>query len=72
MEFKAIVHFNLIRAGHYRALRLKADPMTPESPTIESIELPLLLEAIWRRYGYDFREYAPASFKRRALHAMER
>lgn len=38
---------------------------------IEAIELPLLLEAVWRRYGYDFRDYAPASLKRRLRHAME-
>lgn len=37
---------------------------------IEAIELPLLLEAVWRRYGYDFRDYAPASLKRRLRHAM--
>jgi chemotaxis protein methyltransferase CheR len=32
---------------------------------VEAIELELLLEAIYRRYGFDFREYAPASLKRR-------
>jgi chemotaxis protein methyltransferase CheR len=32
---------------------------------VEEIELALLLEAIYRRYGFDFREYAPASLKRR-------
>jgi chemotaxis protein methyltransferase CheR len=32
---------------------------------IEEIEVDLLLEAIYRRYGFDFREYAPASLKRR-------
>jgi chemotaxis protein methyltransferase CheR len=32
---------------------------------VEAIELELLLEAIFRRYGFDFREYAPASLKRR-------
>jgi chemotaxis protein methyltransferase CheR len=32
---------------------------------VESLELQLLLEGIFRRYGYDFREYAPASLKRR-------
>lgn len=30
-------------------------------PAIEAIELPLLLEAIYRRYGYDFRDYVRAS-----------
>ncbi len=32
---------------------------------LESLEVELLLEAIYRRYGFDFREYAPASLKRR-------
>lgn len=38
---------------------------------IESVELPLLLEAVYQRYGYDFRDYAPASFKRRVHRAMD-
>ena len=32
---------------------------------IEQIELDLLLEAVYRRYGYDFRSYARASIQRR-------
>jgi chemotaxis protein methyltransferase CheR len=32
---------------------------------LEEIEVALLLEAIFRRYGFDFREYAPASLRRR-------
>jgi chemotaxis protein methyltransferase CheR len=32
---------------------------------LEALEVELLLEAIYRRYGFDFREYAPASLKRR-------
>ena len=32
---------------------------------LESIETSLLLEGIFRQYGFDFREYAPASLKRR-------
>ena len=38
---------------------------------LEEIELDLLLEAIYRRYGYDFRQYAPASLKRRLRRRME-
>jgi len=34
---------------------------------IENIEMNLLLEAIFQRYGYDFRNYARASIKRRIL-----
>ena len=37
-----------------------------ESPDdVEQLELELLLEAVYRRYGYDFRQYAPASLRRR-------
>jgi chemotaxis protein methyltransferase CheR len=32
---------------------------------LERVEIDLLLEGIYRRYGFDFREYAPASLKRR-------
>lgn len=38
---------------------------------IEAIELPLLLEAILRRYGYDFRDYAEKSLRRRIAKAMQ-
>ncbi len=34
---------------------------------IEKIEIDLLLEAIYRRYGYDFRSYARASIDRRVM-----
>jgi len=37
---------------------------------IEDIELKLLLEGIYQRYGYDFREYAHASIKRRIRRHM--
>lgn len=32
---------------------------------VENIEVPLLIEAIYQRWGYDFRNYALASLKRR-------
>ena len=35
------------------------------------IELPLLLEALYRKYHYDFRGYALASLKRRLTQAMD-
>ena len=35
------------------------------APDLEQLEIQLLLEAVYRRYGFDFREYAPASLKRR-------
>ncbi|MBU0676042.1 MAG: protein-glutamate O-methyltransferase CheR [Proteobacteria bacterium] len=38
---------------------------------IENIEVELLLEAIFQRYGYDFRGYARASIRRRIKQFME-
>lgn len=35
---------------------------------IESIEIAVLLEAVYQRYGFDFRHYAMASLKRRIRH----
>jgi chemotaxis protein methyltransferase CheR len=37
---------------------------------LEQIELELLLEGIHRRYGFDFRDYAPASLRRRVRRRM--
>ena len=37
----------------------------------EDIEIRLLLEALYLRYHYDFRNYAPASLKRRLIQARE-
>ncbi|HEX7083571.1 MAG TPA: protein-glutamate O-methyltransferase CheR [Gaiellaceae bacterium] len=45
--------------------RLATVPAAPERLDLESIELALLLEGIYRQYGFDFREYASASLKRR-------
>lgn len=36
-----------------------------QESALESLELELLLDAVARRYGYDFRDYAPASLRRR-------
>jgi len=38
--------------------------------TRDNLERELLLEAVYRHYGYDFREYAPASINRRIAIAM--
>ena len=40
------------------------------NPNSIDIELKLLIEAIYLKYSYDFRNYAGASQKRRILHAM--
>ena len=36
----------------------------------EQIEVNLLIEAIYQRYGYDFRRYSQASLKRRVRHHL--
>jgi chemotaxis protein methyltransferase CheR len=41
-----------------------------EKAKIEQIELELFLEAIYRRYGYDFRQYSQASVRRRIQHHL--
>src|SRR5437016_3288852 len=43
--------------------------MEPEDE-VEAIEIRLLLEAIYVRYGYDLREYTPESMRRRVLAAL--
>src|SRR6185503_6121794 len=35
-----------------------------EAVDLEKIELDCLLDAVYQRYGFDFREYAPASLRR--------
>jgi chemotaxis protein methyltransferase CheR len=48
-------------------------PLTsgPERLDLETIELQLLLEGVYRQYGFDFREYAPASLKRRVWRRVD-
>lgn len=43
--------------------------VTPMSDAIEDIEIRLLLEALYQRYHYDFRNYAEASIRRRLRQA---
>src|SRR5688572_28771856 len=42
----------------------------PEATATEDIELPLLLEAVYRLHGYDFRDYALPSLRRRIRHMV--
>lgn len=42
-----------------------------DAERIEAIEMPLLLDAMYQRWGYDFRDYAPASLRRRIHRAMQ-
>ena len=37
----------------------------PDTENIEALELDLLLEAVFRLHGYDFRDYARTSMRRR-------
>jgi len=46
------------------ALPLEEAPTGVDSE-LERLEIELLLEAVYRRYGFDFRQYAQASLKRR-------
>ncbi|WP_051318513.1 CheR family methyltransferase [Cohnella thermotolerans] len=51
------------------------EPLLPEyDEQVERIEIQLLLEAVFRRYGYDFRNYAYPSIRRRIWYrtTMER
>jgi chemotaxis protein methyltransferase CheR len=43
----------------------------PELEDIEDIEVDLLIEAVYRRYGHDFRHYARASLTRRLCRAVD-
>jgi chemotaxis protein methyltransferase CheR len=45
--------------------------MVEADPELEAIEIKLLLEGIFQRYGYDFRDYASASIRRRVLGVMQ-
>ena len=51
-----------------------AVPVTRRGPaepdTVESLELDLLVEAMFRMYGYDFRDYARTSLRRRVANVM--
>jgi chemotaxis protein methyltransferase CheR len=51
-----------VRASREEVARGKRAPVRGE---LEDIELSLLLEGVFRQYGFDFREYAPASLRRR-------
>ena len=45
---------------------------TPEGRLdLETLELQLLLEGVYRQYGYDFREYAVASLRRRVWRRVQ-
>lgn len=51
--------------------RFPAPPPPDVVARLESIELDLLIEGLYRLYGYDFRHYARASLRRRLLTFMQ-
>ena len=54
------------------AVQLEHQPSSPEGRLdTEELELQLLLEGVYRQYGFDFREYAPASLKRRVWRRVD-
>src|ERR1044072_682312 len=46
-------------------------PPVSYDPDLERIEIELLLEGIFQRYGFDFRAYAHASLRRRLWKRVE-
>lgn len=51
---------------------MNKNPVVPSAKlNVEDIEIALLLEGIYQRWGYDFRDYAPASMKRRVKRVVE-
>jgi len=47
------------------AVQVEHQPSPEGQLETEQLELQLLLEGVYRQYGFDFREYAPASLRRR-------
>ena len=52
------------------AVPVKRRGASVEPETVETLELDLLLEAVFRLYGYDFRDYARTSMRRRIANIM--
>lgn len=57
--------------GTEDATALSRDGATTAPEELEALELELLLAGVARRWGYDFRDYAPAALRRRVRKAME-
>jgi len=49
---------------------MKMNNLQVEKAGLENIEIDLLLDGLYRAYGFDFREYSRASVKRRILELM--
>jgi chemotaxis protein methyltransferase CheR len=59
------------RLARARAEPARAAARAPASEGLEDLEVRLLLEGVWSCYGYDFRDYALASIRRRIRFFME-
>lgn len=56
---------------HVRRGERTIEQAQEEASELETLELQLLLDAIYLRYGYDFREYAYASLRRRVANVLK-
>jgi chemotaxis protein methyltransferase CheR len=59
------------RITHARARAQTAPRAAAGSEALEDLELRLLLEGVWSWYGYDFRDYALSSMRRRVRFFMQ-
>jgi chemotaxis protein methyltransferase CheR len=59
------------RLARARAEPARAAARAPGSEGLEDLEIRLLLEGVWSCYGYDFRDYALTSIRRRVHFFME-
>ena len=59
------------RLARARAEPARAVARAPASEGLEDLEIRLLLEGVWSCYGYDFRDYALTSIRRRVRFFME-
>ncbi len=58
-------------ASGNEAVAANAVAPAAETNDVTAIEIRLLVEAVYQRYSYDFRDYAGASLRRRVLHAVQ-
>jgi chemotaxis protein methyltransferase CheR len=59
------------RAARSRAGAAEEERISSAIEPVEDVEIDLLLEAVWRCCGYDFRDYARASIRRRVRFFMQ-
>jgi chemotaxis protein methyltransferase CheR len=59
------------RLARARAEPASAGARAPGTEGLEDLEIRLLLEGVWSCYGYDFRDYALSSIRRRVRFFME-